>query len=59
MLRDKKMNTQQHCDAFYRWLKDEAKIPEKSNRHTIVRSIAEKANLLFPGIFNEQEVATE
>ena len=59
MLRDKNMNTQQHCDAFYRWLRDEAKLPDKTNRHTIVRIISEKCNVLFPGIFKEDEVATE
>jgi hypothetical protein len=53
MLRDKGMTTQEHCDAFYAWLKD---IGISSYRAGVVRAMAEKANSMMPGLFNEAEL---
>ena len=38
------------CDAFYHWLQYRG---VKSHINSIVLAIAEKSNVLFPGIYNE------
>jgi hypothetical protein len=54
MLRGREMTTQAHCDRFYRWLRNEVGL--RSNCHTIVRCIGERANTMFAGIYREDDL---
>ena len=48
------INTQEHCDMFYHFLGDLG--VRGAYRAVITRAIAEKMNLLIPGIFREDEL---
>ena len=50
MLREPGMSTQALCDAFYNFLKD---CGINSQRSSVVQSMAEKANVLIPGLYDE------
>lgn len=47
-LRAPGMTTQEHCDAFWHWLKLKG---VDAHRSGIVHAIAEKTNLMIPGIY--------
>ena len=53
-LRAAGMTTQEHCDAFWAWLRD---IGVGAHRGAIVRIIAEKTDLIMPGVYNPEDVA--
>lgn len=52
LLRGENISVQDHCDAFFRFL---GKAGVKSHRNTIVKAIAEKCNVYFPGIYEEDD----
>jgi len=41
----------QQCNAFWAWLHNSKNIT--SNTHSIVKAVATKCNLLFPGMYDE------
>ena len=49
MLKEKDVESVEHCDRFWYWLKD---IGINSNRSGIVRAIAEKMDTIFPSIYD-------
>lgn len=51
---DKGMTTQQRTDAFWFYLQA-LKVPG-GTRSTIVKSIAEKVNLMIPGLYDECDI---
>jgi hypothetical protein len=55
MLKDTGATTQQHCDAFVRWWVQDAKAP-KSSASAVTICIAQKCNMMIPGIYNEGEL---
>lgn len=54
-LRKTDMTSVEHCDAFAQWLKDNG--CAAGTRSNVVRCIAEKANSMIDGIYNESEFA--
>ncbi len=54
MLRSPGMGTQEHCNAFFSWLKNDVGIQGHAN--TIVHMVAEKVNTMMPGTFNEADL---
>ncbi len=58
MLKNKGSTVQEHMDLFYRWLrfKDEGGVGLKANAHTIARAVAERVNLMCPGIYDEKKL---
>ncbi len=56
MLKGADTTTQEHCDAFWRWL-DSRGI--NSHRAGIVKAIAEKVNVMMPGIYDENDLVKE
>lgn len=51
-LREPGMTPQEHCDAFWHWLKLKG---VNSYRSGIVHAVAEKCDLAFPGIYRARE----
>ena len=45
-------SSQEHCDAFWFWLKQQG---VNSSRSSIVLCIAEKANMMMPGTFDADD----
>ena len=51
-LRELGIDSVNHAELFYNWVKT-TKIAV-TNRAALVRAIAEKSNILFPGIYNDK-----
>lgn len=54
MLYGEELTTQQHCDLFWTWLKEDVKIPA-SMCSAITLCIAKKADNMMPGLFKDAE----
>jgi hypothetical protein len=50
-LKGQNVGSAEHCQRFYLWLKD---IGVNSSRADVVMCIAEKADLIFPGIYDRE-----
>eukprot|EP00924_Labyrinthula_sp_SR-Ha-C_P016767 snap_masked-scaffold_6-processed-gene-14.36-mRNA-1 protein AED:0.41 eAED:0.41 QI:0/-1/0/1/-1/1/1/0/122 len=55
-LRGKGMNTQEHCDAMWYYLKEKG---VNSYRAGIVHALAERCNIMIPDIFNKDELTIQ
>ncbi|CAN0417172.1 unnamed protein product [Pylaiella littoralis] len=51
---DHQVDTKEHCEKFWNWLKSKG---INSNRSGIVTAIAEKVNIWIPGIYDEEACA--
>mmetsp|Transcript_17940 Transcript_17940/g.18009 ORF Transcript_17940/g.18009 Transcript_17940/m.18009 type:complete len:116 (+) Transcript_17940:126-473(+) len=49
MLKDEGVQSVEHCDRFWYWIKDTG---INSHRAGIVRAVAEKLDTMFPGIYD-------
>lgn len=53
LLKSNDFTTQDHCDAFWYWLKEQG---INSYRGGIIESIAEKLETMMPGVYNHDEL---
>ncbi len=49
MLKEKGVESVEHCDRFWYWLRD---IGINSNRSSIVRAVAEKLDTMVTGLYD-------
>lgn len=55
-LRTKGLSQEEHCDQFFKWLHDDAKIT--SHREAIVEAVASRLSIMMPALY-DQSVYTE